>query len=598
MKKLMAITAVALLSAAAQGQDDAQALYDKGKELYSAPASCAICHTDAGTGAAGPDITYGPTPDTIHYQLNNNPQMSPINQLLKPSNEDLLALSVYIKTLGSVELADVDIESFRKDLDKIKETGERVEVVLNERDQMIEKYQDFQTVLDTWTRKSQTGNIMKTFDTVTYYTFEADGEQKFFPESGKTYFVQNTGVSASLFGPREPGRVPAKTSKVVIGDAATKEVLVHADIPSYLRGDNHFTAMTPDGKYIYITGGKPLNPDGSGGQTGTGFPMPDVAAAGMGGEFDPFSNAFSSVLKIDSKTLQVVKQFNPGGRMHHIQLFRDKYMLVDTFSRDDNGLDVFLMDPETDEVIGGVRDEELGGITYTSFSDDKFIYILMQPAGYPGGSISGYQAGIDMGVGKYTMLRPFWVAKVDPDTWEVVGEYPYPGYRGDWVAIDGDENIYVPAGASSSLHKIDTKTGEVVWTQSTGIGPYGAAITADGREVWVADKGETTNMFGRTITVISTRWGRQVQTLFSGYQVDHVLLAPNGKEMWATSNAEGRLYVFDTETYENTHVIEMPGRGDAHGLVWLHVDDDGSMRVVADQGDLHNGVTRDNLLDY
>jgi DNA-binding beta-propeller fold protein YncE len=108
--------------------------------------------------------------------------------------------------------------------------------------------------------------------------------------------------------------------------------------------------------------------------------------------------------------------------------------------------------------------------------------------------------------------------------------------------------------------------------------------------VWVADKGETTGMFGRTVSIIENKTGRQLATLFSGYQVDHLLLAPNGREFWGTSNAEGRIYVTSAETREQTHIIDMPQFGDPHGLVWVHYDEDGGSRVVRDQGGFHNGV--------
>lgn len=588
MKRLLTLAAIASLMATGVAADEAQELYERGQELYNLmnPASCGVCHSADGSGGAGPTIQYGPAPDVIYYQLTNNPQMGPLNSALKPTNDDLLALSVYIKTLdGNTALADVDIQAFKDTTLNIMRGDNDLGVAFTPRDEAIEQYQTFKSVLDTWERKSQTGNLMRTFETITYATFDPGDEIVFNPDPDKVYFVENTGISASLFGPRDPDRRPALTSKVVIGDAATKEVLVYGDIPTHLRGDNHFTALTPDGKYVYITGGRPVNPDGSGGMEGEGFPM----QAMMAGE-DVFSTALSSILKVDIATLQPVKQFNPGGRVHHMQIFREKYMLVDTFGRDPNGLDVFILDPETDEVLGGIRDEELGGITYTSFTDDKFIYILMQPDGYPGGNISGYTAGIEMGKGKYMALRPFWVAKVNPDTWEVVGEYPYPGYRGDWITIDDNEVIYVPAGASSNVSKIDTRSGQVLWTTPTGIGPYGAALNADGTELWVADKGETTGMFGRTVTVIDTEYGHHLETLFSAYQVDHILLSPDGKEFWATSNAEGRLYVYDAATRELTHRIDMPERGDAHGLVWAQWDEDGNGRVLRDQGNFHSGI--------
>ena len=42
--------------------------------------------------------------------------------------------------------------------------------------------------------------------------------------------------------------------------------------------------------------------------------------------------------------------------------------------------------------------------------------------------------------------------------------------------------------------------------------------------------------------------------------VDHVLLAPNGREMWATSNAEGRLYVYDAENRAFVNEVDYYGK--------------------------------------
>jgi len=82
-----------------------------------------------------------------------------------------------------------------------------------------------------------------------------------------------------------------------------------------------------------------------------------------------------------------------------------------------------------------------------------------------------------------------------------------------------------------------------------------------------------------------------LETLFSGYEVDHVLLSPDGKEMWATANGEGRIFVFDAKTRKQTHVIDMPNFGDPHGLVWVQYDEDGNSKVTRDQGGFHNGVS-------
>ena len=70
--------------------------------------------------------------------------------------------------------------------------------------------------------------------------------------------------------------------------------------------------------------------------------------------------------------------------------------------------------------------------------------------------------------------------------------------------------------------------------------------------------------------------------------------------MWATSNGEGRLYVYDTDDRELIKVIDMPGNGDAHGLIWVHYDKNSVPRVVRDQGNFHGGINPmiGNPLDY
>ena len=105
---------------------------------------------------------------------------------------------------------------------------------------------------------------------------------------------------------------------------------------------------------------------------------------------------------------------------------------------------------------------------------------------------------------------------------------------------------------------------------------------------------------GRTVTVIDVAAGRVSNTLYGAYKTDHVLLAPNGREMWGSSNGEGRLYVYDAERKELIKKIDMPGNGDAHGLVWVHYDENGDSRVVRDQGNFHGGISPADgiVLDY
>tara|TARA_B110000483_G_scaffold77522_2_gene96556 strand:+ start:34256 stop:35998 length:1743 start_codon:yes stop_codon:yes gene_type:complete len=543
-------------------------LVAQGKELYFEQVSCWVCHGDEAEGRIGPSIRYGPSPAAMQEQLDSNPQMAIIVSELNPDADDLVALSTYLTSLSGISVNAEQMGVWRTDLaDYIEATEDNTEYVITERDRAILAIKSFDTVLEDWQKRSKDGPLMRTYPSRIVAEYDS-GEQVFFPEPGGLYFYENTGVSS------QRGYVdvddPINTNQVVVGDAVTREILVSKLIPEEMRGSMHTTVMSPDGRYVYMVG--PPLAGGGGGVEGGGAP------AGLRGS--------ATMLKIDALTLEPVKQIAIGGRLHHGQVFQDKYLLLDVFVAEPDGLNVFLYDPETDEVIGGIRASDLGGTNYTGYTDDEFIYVLMQPPnieGFPGGANQ-------LIVGSATALRPYWVSKLDPETWEVVDEYPHRGYRGDWITIDAtSEHIYVPT-ASSSVNKINTETGEVVWSAPTGVGPYAADLNADQSELWVANKGESSGAIGRTITVVDTNTGRGLATLFTGYQTDHVLLSPNGKEMWSTSNGEGRIYVYDAESREQIDVIDMPHHGDPHGLVWVKYDQNGKSMVVRDQGGFHNGI--------
>lgn len=559
---VVASSVLAFLSSGVQAQDDLAALEAKGKELYFEQVSCWVCHGDNAEGRVGPTLHAGVSPLEIQEQLDSNPQMAIIVSELDPSVEDLVALSVFIGGLGGNTYDVETIGEWRSELTAVLDArGDEMVFAVSQRDQQILNIQDFDTVLADWSRKANTGSLRRDYQVEVLAEYE-NGEQVFFPEPGKLYFIENTGTGGS-HAPDMSMRTSA--TGVVIGDAQTKEIVASVELPEELRGAVHTTVVSPDGKYIYIIG-----PSGNReGWNGSVLRTP------------------ATMLKLDALTLKPIKQLNIGGRLHHSMVFQDRYLLMDTFISDPDGLDVFLFDPVTDTIVGGVSMRDLGGSNYTSFTDNEFIYVLMQP-GNDGGSLTGAALAAN---GELTALRPYWVAKIDPETWEVVEEYPYRGYRGDWITIDSDsEYMYIPAAGSSNVTKVNIETGEIPWSTSTGIGPYGSSLNADETELWVANKGEATGHIGRTITVINAENGRSLETLFSGYAVDHVLLDPTGKEMWATSNGEGRIYVFDAESKEQTHVIDMPGYGQPHGLVWVHYDEDGVGRVVKDQGAFQGGI--------
>ena len=545
-----------LLSTSILGQEPIDTLVARGEALFNDDVGCWVCHRETGEGLVGPSLLFGPTPMDIFDQLESNPVMAVIVAELDPSDEDLVAISMHIRTLANLPVSAELAEQYRTEFAAYKASRPAdIEFVRTERDLAVEAIESFGSVITGWERRAKEGSVLSHYDTQLIAEFDP-GEPKFTPEPGKTYFYENTGtnsVPAVLFDGFE---LPTR-NQVVVGDAETKEVIASYAIPESLRATVHTSAMSPDGRYAYIIGARP------------------------GGDADMFETVGGSatLLKVDALTLQPIKQIAIGGRLHHAQVFRN-YLLLDMFARDADGLALMLYDTETDEIVAGVRDVDMGGMVYTVWSDKdyEYIYALMEPGGYAPGRATGMLGMINVYQGKLVAMRPFWIAKIDPDTWEVVREYPIPGYRPNWAVIDSaKENIYVIA-SSSVASKINLETGAVEWTNGTGIGPYGASLTADETELWVADKGEAAHHLGRTITIMDTEAGHAVETLYGAYKVDHVLLSPNGREMWATSNGEGRIYVYDVETRELTHRIDMPMNGDAHGLIWVHYDENGVPR--------------------
>ena len=542
-------------------------LVARGGELFHADIGCHVCHGPNAQGLVGPTLHFGPTPVDIFDQLESNPMMGVIVAEMDPSDADLEAIAMYIRTLADLPLEIGLVQDWRTALATVKANqAQQLEFNKTPRDLQVEAIETFASVQETWTRRAKEGNLTSHYQTEVIATFDP-GEPKFTPEPGKTYFYENVGTTSSpsvLYD----GYVPPPSNQIVVGDAETKEIIASYMLPESLRATVHGTVMSPDGRYVYIIGARPGQAD-------------DV----------PTVNSSATLIKADALTLQPIKQFTIGGRIHHAQAFRD-LVLVDMFARDPDGLGVFLLDPETDEVVGGIRDVDLGGFAYTAWSDKdyEYIYALVEPAGYAPGRATGMFAAVSMYQGRFTALRPFWIAKIDPDTWEVLREYPIPGYRPNWLVVDSaKENMYV-INSLSNAAKINIETGEVVWTNGTGIGPYGASLNIDETELWVADKGEGAHHLGRTVTIIDTQTGHATETLYGAYKVDHVLLDPTGTEMWATSNGEGRIYVYDAESRELTNIIDMPGNGDAHGLVWVHYDENGEPRVVRDQGNFHGGI--------
>ena len=240
----------------ASAQVNIDAVVGHGKDLYNAPASCAVCHRETGEGLIGPDIRYGPTPAQILEQLINNPQMAVIEQELKPDNEDLIAIAMYIRSLGGMEIDEDLIIKQRLELITAR-AQQQTDLIFPKtaRDEAVEQIQTWDSVVADWQRRSKEGPLVASYESQVVKTFDP-GKPKFKPKKGKTYFYENVGNSANL-AILEKGATNAKSTQVVVGDAKTHKVIASYELPVSLRAAVHATVMSPDGKFVYIVGSKP-----------------------------------------------------------------------------------------------------------------------------------------------------------------------------------------------------------------------------------------------------------------------------------------------------------------------------------------------------
>jgi len=132
----------------------------------------------------------------------------------------------------------------------------------------------------------------------------------------------------------------------------------------------------------------------------------------------------------------------------------------------------------------------------------------------------------------------------------------------------------------------------------TGPGPYGLRLNIDDTEVWVADKGELGPKNGATITIVDAQTNAVKRTLATNcIRNDHIVLSPDGAEMWAACNASHEIVVIDTKTYAITHRIPMPNGGDSHGGVFVQYGG-AAAKVTAEVVSDINGLQGSALAAY
>jgi DNA-binding beta-propeller fold protein YncE len=346
---------------------------------------------------------------------------------------------------------------------------------------------------------------------------------------------------------------------VIVIDAKARKIVAVADID--MPSTPHGITLSPDAKYIYIPSGP--------------------VAGGGGGRAAGFFGSFGApTAVVDAKTLKLAAFINTGGSTHHAQVYADKYILLDSFA---GPVPIFLVDPATNKVVRAIPTGDFNGRPYIAFPspDGRFLYVTVRPG------INRDAAGREI---------DGWLAKVDAETMQIVGNFPV-GPGPVWTAITQDGKTgYVTLGPTNKLVKLDLDTGRILGVAPTGRGPYGIRLSPDEKIAYVANKGEGGNgQKGATFAAIDTTNMTIIREQLSCpeglCQADHIVLSPDGKELWVSNNL-GSISIFDRVTLKMLATIQTPKLGDPHGGAFVQIAaDNRSAKVVADIGGPHSGVS-------
>jgi len=382
-------------------------------------------------------------------------------------------------------------------------------------------------------------------------TFDASGKPAYETKGGDLLFITNASVSYYS---------TADKPMIIVINAKTRKIiaLAEVDMPS----TPHGITLSPDAKYIYL----PSGPSTAGGGRGRGEGFFGSAGA-------------PPTAVVDARTLKLAALINTGGSTHHTQVFANKYIMFDSFQ---GPLPIFLLDPATNKVVRGIPAGDFNGRPYIAFPspDGKFIYVTVRPG------INRDASGREM---------DGWLSKINAETMQAVANFPV-GPGPVWTAITQDGKIgYVTLGPTNKLVKLDLDTGKILGIAPTGRGPYGIRLSPDEKIAYVANKGEGGNgQKGATFAAIDTGTMAIIREQLSCpaglCQADHIILSPDGKELWISNNL-GSISVFDRETLKMLATLQTPKLGDPHGGTFVQVaPDNRSAAVVSDIGGPHGGV--------
>jgi len=129
-----------------------------------------------------------------------------------------------------------------------------------------------------------------------------------------------------------------------------------------------------------------------------------------------------------------------------------------------------------------------------------------------------------------------------------LGEHTRP-HGMQWIA--GTQKMLVTAESTNNLLVIDVAKGEV--ERAIGTEQPVSHMVAANNDFTIAF---VPSIRTGNVTVIDLKGDSIITQVYSGKGAEGAAVSPNGKELWVTNRADNTLTVFDTKTFETTHTLE------------------------------------------
>ncbi len=283
------------------------------------------------------------------------------------------------------------------------------------------------------------------------------------------------------------------SNNLVMIDIATERVMKAIAGPV----NPHGIAVTPDGKYAYLTS---RNPDEENKSAGDG----------------PFE-----VSVVDLEQGKVATTIDVGGDSHHAWISPDGKQVYVTVPALEG---ISVIDTATNSVVNTVKTGFKANSVATS-PDGKRIYVVNK--------------GDDT------------LSVIDRESLAVaktlnVGKGP------DHITVSPDGTmIYLTATYANEIWAIQADPLSVAAKAKTDKGPHGIAVSGDGQYVLVASRG------GATLSMFRAPELKMLYSKPLGKGPGHIAVAPGGNLVYVNDEVESKTYIYDPDTQKVIHTIHL-----------------------------------------